>query len=345
MPQTANAIITKARTLYGRMLAPAQYEELLHRQSVQEVCAYLKEKTTYAGLLANVQESAIHRGQLENLLHKDMFYQYVRLARYMPQKSSAARFVVLDMEIELILSRLRGLVSHKQEDAVIAELPAFMAPYASFDIYRLAKAETFADLTDALEGSNYAGLLRECGSPDAGTSIPYAACEAKLRTWYFQTLLKDAGRTAHGRTRKELRQILSLRAEVMNLHTIYRMKAYFNAGPQAIRQLLLPVSCSLNRRELEQLIEAADAQEFMKRLCHTAYGKHLDPQETFLEDQTENIRYRVNLHLLRFSSDPQVVFTAYLLLRGMETENIIRIVEGVRYGMPPEKIRRLLYRM
>ena len=32
-----------------------------------------------------------------------------------------------------------------------------------------------------------------------------------------------------------------------------------------------------------------------------------------------------------------------MLLRTMEVENIIRIIEGVRYHLPPEKIEKLLY--
>lgn len=33
-----------------------------------------------------------------------------------------------------------------------------------------------------------------------------------------------------------------------------------------------------------------------------------------------------------------------MLLRSMETEDIVRIIEGVRYGLPPEKIEKLLYK-
>ena len=73
MPQYANAIMTKCRAIYGNMLSPAQYDELLRKQSVQEIAAFLKEKTSYAPALAGVQESTVHRGQLESLLHKDAF--------------------------------------------------------------------------------------------------------------------------------------------------------------------------------------------------------------------------------------------------------------------------------
>ena len=45
---------------------------------------------------------------------------------------------------------------------------------------------------------------------------------------------------------------------------------------------------------------------------------------------------------MRFATDPQVVYTAYMMLRTMETEDIVRIIEGVRYRMPPDRIEKLL---
>ena len=73
MAQYANAVISKARAMYGQMLSPAQYDDLLRKQNVQEISAYLREKTPYRAALEGVQDSTIHRRQLENLLHRTSF--------------------------------------------------------------------------------------------------------------------------------------------------------------------------------------------------------------------------------------------------------------------------------
>lgn len=118
MAQYANAVISKARAMYGQMLSPAQYDDLLRKQNVQEISAYLREKTPYRAALEGVQDSTIHRRQLENLLHRDLFYQYVRLAKYVREKDSIYQYIVMDLEIELILSSLRNIISDEQEDFV-----------------------------------------------------------------------------------------------------------------------------------------------------------------------------------------------------------------------------------
>ena len=155
MAQYANAVISKARAMYGQMLSPAQYDDLLRKQNVQEISAYLREKTPYRAALEGVQDSTIHRRQLENLLHRDLFYQYVRLAKYVREKDSIYQYIVMDLEIELILSSLRNIISDEQEDFV-ASLPTFMQPYASFNILGLAGARSLDEVIEAVAGTAYA---------------------------------------------------------------------------------------------------------------------------------------------------------------------------------------------
>lgn len=67
---SSNAILSKARAMYGKRLTAADYQALLTCQSVGEVAAYLKQRTVYAQVLSGVNELTIHRGQLESLLKK-----------------------------------------------------------------------------------------------------------------------------------------------------------------------------------------------------------------------------------------------------------------------------------
>ena len=45
MQHSENAVAAKARAAFGRMLTSSQYDELLRKQSVQEIYAYLREHT------------------------------------------------------------------------------------------------------------------------------------------------------------------------------------------------------------------------------------------------------------------------------------------------------------
>ena len=55
MQHSENAVAAKARAAFGRMLTSSQYDELLRKQSVQEISAYLREHTAYAQALEGVR--------------------------------------------------------------------------------------------------------------------------------------------------------------------------------------------------------------------------------------------------------------------------------------------------
>ena len=45
---------------------------------------------------------------------------------------------------------------------------------------------------------------------------------------------------------------------------------------------------------------------------------------------------------IRFSSYPPVVMLCYLLLSQDETTNLVRIIEGCKYGVPAQEVRKNL---
>lgn len=120
-----NAIMTKVRAMYGKMLTPSQYEELIHKHTVQEISAYLRDETPYGAEMEWLKDSQVHRGQLENLVRKEEFYQYTRLMKYERTKNSIYNFVIMDDEIDVILSCLRYLISGRSEEFVV-NVPSFI---------------------------------------------------------------------------------------------------------------------------------------------------------------------------------------------------------------------------
>lgn len=347
MQHSENAVAAKARAAFGRMLTSSQYDELLRKQSVQEISAYLREHTAYAQALEGVQDSAIHRGRLETLLRRDLFYQYARLTHYVPGAGAGAGaiygYIVPDMEIELILSALRVIISGSGD--LLAALPSFMQSYARFDLVALAQAKTLDGLIEAVRATPYEAILRACREqyPPQGGSLRFTRYEVALRTYYFESMLLRAAR-APKHAAKQLSGLIRMRAELMNLNTIFRMKTYFNADAGRIRATLLPYHWRIRPRQMQAMIEAKDTQTFMKLLSQTALGRQINPQAAFIELETERVRYHETLRTLRFATEPQVVYLAFMLLRAMETEDIIRIIEGVRYRLPPERIGAMLAR-
>ena len=137
MAVAAGAIISKVRSMYGEHLNERDYSELLRKRSVGEIAGYLKQETHYREALRNVRENNVHRGQLEDILRKDLFRELVRLYRYADSKDEAYYHLFIEeVEIDVILHILRMLISGRIQDA-IAELPVFMREYFSYDLMKM----------------------------------------------------------------------------------------------------------------------------------------------------------------------------------------------------------------
>lgn len=337
---SANAVTAKTRSMYGKMLTASQYAELARKQNLQEIASYLKEHTHYGPALEDVRGSVIYRRQLETLLRRHVLFQYTRIIPFTGSRSGVYSYILLDTEIDLILSCLGGLLSGRPE-GFVAALPTFIQPHVGFDILALANANTLEQLAAVLQRTPYGKLIQECAGQ--GETPLYSACEHALRRWYFDTLLRRARDSSTGKALDELESLICGRAEIMNLCMIYRLKRFYHLPLEQIRRNLYPHRWRLSARELERLAAAENEEAFMRILRQTAYEPYIDLDDTFLEQQLDRARRRQERRLLRFSTDPQVIFTAFMLLSGKETENVVRVIEGVHYGMKPEKIESMLY--
>lgn len=64
----ANAVLAKARAMYGKRLTAQNYTDLLACRSVNEAAAYLKAHTVYADAFEGVTMGSLRRWQIEILL-------------------------------------------------------------------------------------------------------------------------------------------------------------------------------------------------------------------------------------------------------------------------------------
>ena len=124
-----NAIVAKIRAIFGKRLTAADYAQMARKRDVGEVAALLKENSSYALTLKNVSETTVHRGQLEELLKKDIFYKYTVLRNYDSSGSRFYDFILVRLEIDEILRCLMLMRSHESTDFVI-DMPTFLLNHA-----------------------------------------------------------------------------------------------------------------------------------------------------------------------------------------------------------------------
>lgn len=340
-PYSANVILAKARAMYGRSLKAKDFNNLLNCHSVSEVAAYLKNNTSYATVLSDINEATIHRGHLEMLMRRKMFVDYASLARYdLSTGLNMSAYLIQRAEIELIISCLR-LMSARRADEFFFAIPLFLSAHTHLDLMGMSRSKTYADLLAALQQTRFYDVLNRF-APDKDGQIPLTEIETALYTLLTQTMIDIINHT-RGKENEELKDLYGTQVDVQNVTRILRLKQFFHADADTIRRNLLPPGHSIPAKTMENMITAPTADAVMSIFWSTKVGHRIpEAQRQYIHDLHHRAPYFNARHHIHFSVYPSVTLMSYLFIIDMEIDDIVNIIEGIRYGLQPDDIRPML---
>lgn len=339
---SSNAILAKARSMYSHRLTEQNYDELLKKRDVTDLVNYLKSDTVYSETLSGLKDGIVHRGQLEASLNKEIFLRLNRLIRYASKKEfEFYRISITEIEIQLLLQKIR-IINSSMYTGYEIEIPDYLAKYASFNVYSLLGVETYEELLVCLRGTKYYDTLLKY-QPKDDESLDSNMLEMELKHIYYHEYIETVKRLYKGKKQKDLLIMLNTSIELQNITKIYRLKKYFNATPDQIRETLFMENSRIPRSKMNELIEAKDASEFLKMLADSPYKLYIDDREfVYIEYYTEQIKYHLARRYMRFSTDCTLVFMTYKIVYQIEIDNLKHIIEGLRYGESPQQIAKML---
>ena len=141
----ANAVLAKARAMYGKRLTAQNYTDLLACRTVNEAAAYLKAHTAYADAFEGVTMGSVRRRQIEILLREHLLNNFASLCRY--EKSIGDgfyKYFVTLSDVDMLLHSVRYLNSRHPENN-LAKVPDFFMRHSELNAAALETA-TNADL-------------------------------------------------------------------------------------------------------------------------------------------------------------------------------------------------------
>ncbi len=339
-PYSSNVILAKARAMYGRCLSAQDFHNLLACHSVSEVASYLKNHTAYTGVLADINESTIHRGHLESLLRRKLWNDYASLSRY--DRSVGMRmseYLIQMAEIQQILACLRLMSAGRTEEFFFA-MPMFLNGHTRLDLARMAHSKNYDELLAALGNTPYRRVLEQFPPEDG--RIPFTSIENALYARLMDTLASIVGDTK-GDLHKELLRLCGSQIDAQNVSRIVRLKTYFGADPDTIRSNLLLTGGTIPKKVLEQMLQSGTADEVLSLFYTTPAGRKLPLEHRrFGHDLYHRVPYFNARHDMHFSTHPMVVLVSYILITEVELDDIINVIEGIRYGLSPEEIKPML---
>lgn len=340
---SSNAILAKARTMYGRRLTDKDYEDLLACKTVAEVAAHLKNQTVYSEILSGLNENDVHRGQLETLLRKKIFYERASLARFdMNSEQFLTRFFINRLEIEQIM-RCISLMNIGRASEYAYELPVFFEKYTKLNLKAFSGVTNLEELCDVISNTKYSKIIREF-IPDAGERLDIPKIETSLYIYNYGQLFDSINKHTKGSEKKELLNLLDAFVDFRNFVRVTRLRFGYNATREYVRSMLLPFG-RLSKSQINSMLEANDKNELFKILKSTYIGKSLTKTEFSSQTQIgPALKAVYSKRNIRLSVNASVVMLSYITLSEIELSNIINLIEGTRYGLSEEEKARLLVR-
>ncbi len=335
----SNAVPAKARAMFATHVTAAEYETLCGARSLPELLSKLEKNKHYAPALERAHRD-ISPAQAEELLRISIFDRLSLLSRYeISGKKDFYKYYIIKNDIVQLLRIIRLLLCGHLQD-YLAVLPPFYEKLTQLDLYALASAGSFGDILRILNGTPYRRVLEPFSQMLGGADV-YLQIETALNHYLSDYLAETLRRDRYDK--KQTSEVLCLYFDARFITSVYRLKKIGGAGETAARGYLVGDYTAFTKPQAEALCGARDEKDFMRALSVTVYGdalRGLDYGDT--EKIMEDHLCRRLVKGFRFYTDPAAIVMCYMLLAENEVKNIIRIIEGIRYGVEPEQIRKSL---
>lgn len=336
------SVLTKTKAKYGHRLWAKNYKDLVSVGSVAEITSYLKNRTHYAAVLSGVQESAVHRGNLEKLVFQKNLTDIQELCHF--ERSIGEHlfeYVVQKQEIDELLKFIQLLVAGHPEEYLL-DVSYTFNQMTRLDLVKLSSIKNLRGLADFLAGTRYGKIMKRFAEqPVEQLDIPLleSALDRQLYHDTFEVLKKHFS----GDAQRELQRIFSLQAELSDIRLIIRAKKYYGTRPDVLNAMLQGRTHYIPQRMMAPILEAKDENEAVQLLKKTHYARYIDKYgiddvDAFAMRVLQNYSQR-KIHL---SIHAAVVMLCYVIYTEVERENITNIIEGVRYRLTPDEINRML---
>ncbi len=337
----SNAILSKARAMYGKRLTDKDYQSLVTCSSVAEVLSYLKSHTKYSALLNSISEKDVHRGRLELILKQQLFYDFASLCRYeISAGEHFSQYIIIRTEIEQILHYLMLFNSGKLNEYIYA-LPMYFDKHTKIDLNALSRTDNYEKFLTVLEGTPYHSILSKY-KPDEHNNLDIPTIENSLYTYFYKKVFYIINNYTKGNTKKELNYIFNNYLDLCNFVRILRLKKYYNMTADKIKENLLPFG-TLKDYQIDSMCNAPHSKDVFAIMESTSSGKVISNMEyNFAGEISKRGRYNLGRKNIRFSTSPTIVMMSYIFLEEAELSNVINIIEGVRYQVDEDTIKALL---
>ena len=120
------------------------------------------------------------------------------------------------------------------------------------------------------------------------------------------------------------------------------MRKFYDLEPEYMISALISHG-TLGEDKLKKFIFSPNTKQMMSDMKNTKMGKKWFSRGLDVIDKVPlNMRFDKCRHNIRFSMSPPIVLMSYIFLKEIEIINITNIIEGIKYRLPSEEIKKML---
>lgn len=329
-----SGIVAKVRAMQAKLLKPEQFEDITSMHNVTEIVSYLKETPAYAPYLHDIEESKLHRGDIEKILIQSLYGDYIRLYRFSGvEQKKFLKLYLKRYEVDLITYCFRITFNHYEEPFDLNYKKAFFDEYSDISIDKLIASRNLDELVEALKDTDYYKPLRKLR--DAGTHADTLFdYDLALNLYYFTTIWKEKKKVLKRKELELFTKDSGSKIDLLNLQWIYRAKKYYNMSPADIYSILIPIHYRIRIEKFKELVECPSLDEFKNLVSKTSYAKKYNfDQSLTIEKMYSECIYNLYLSDRRRNPNSIATVNTYLFLKEEELNKLTTALECIRYGL------------
>lgn len=323
------SINAKLDGMYAKKIKRENIEELIKQNSIKQVVVILKSlNEAFSDLEDNAKRINI-KILLDNILIKDIKKIYRLLNKH--DKKIFYDFISI-YEIKCIKSVYRKILSENIINETSNDTENWINNLFK-NLKGINKANNYDEFCRFIKRTKYYSVFQKYSE-----NIKVFEIENELDKLYFQKIIKIAKEY-----NSSLEDMLGKKIDLNNIIWIYRERKNYNFSNEQAQKTLINFTYKLKKIDLEKLINSETQTEFIDNLKQSYYSKYIDFDN--IEDLESNIdKYLYKIYQKYFRGNVFDIGVVYAYLNIIEAENndIMNIVEGIRYNLDREEIRKKL---
>lgn len=336
MNSTENAVSAKVHAIFAKNLKNADYENMLNFHTEEELFNYLHNETAYGEVLETLPSVKLSRSRFESVLRKISLDRGATICKF--QKligDKSYKYLINKDEIDTIIYCARHL-----DTPLITNLfqrPSIYQKEQCISGEELQKATSFEEFLQMLEQTPYKRSLTSLSNLENDLSF-LPALEQILYNRLYSETEKIVKRNYHGHEQKEILDYIKLLSDMKTISSAYRILDNYTGNSNYKTNPFISQVTAFTPMQIEKIVSATSTSDILSAVKSSVYGKYFNDKISNIDLFVRNLIIDISVHNIHFSQNPILVVLSYETFEKNEIQNIIHIIEGIKYGLSRDEL-------